>query len=172
MGTHNLLLRLGNSVFLEVISPNPEAPPPARPRWFALDTLCLHSPPALATWVARTGDLHGTAPACSEALGDIEPMSRGALNWRMTIPGDGALPLDGIAPALIEWETQTHPAAKLQDYGLSLVKLELFHPEPERISRLLQSIGFAGEVSVLPPGGGRTACLLAHIATPQGLRVL
>jgi hypothetical protein len=32
MGTHNLLLRLGNSLFLEVISPDPDAPSPERPR--------------------------------------------------------------------------------------------------------------------------------------------
>lgn len=37
MGTHNLLLRLGDALFLEVISPNPLVPAPARPRWFALD---------------------------------------------------------------------------------------------------------------------------------------
>jgi hypothetical protein len=39
MGTHNLLLKLGDSMFLEVIAPNPNAPAPARPRWFALDTI-------------------------------------------------------------------------------------------------------------------------------------
>lgn len=37
MGTHNHLLRLGPSLFLEIIAINPEAPAPARPRWFGLD---------------------------------------------------------------------------------------------------------------------------------------
>ena len=46
MGTHNLLLRLGDSVFLEVLSPNPDAPPPSRPRWFGLDALRPDSPQA------------------------------------------------------------------------------------------------------------------------------
>lgn len=172
MGTHNLLLRLGDSLFLEVISPNPEAPAPTRPRWFALDTVRPNSAPALSTWVARTPDIHATASACSEALGDIEPMSRGALNWLITIPTDGALPLDGIAPSLIEWQAEAHPATKLQDHGLSLVKLELFHPEPERISRLLRSIGIEGVLSVSPSSGERATYLVAHINTPQGLRLL
>lgn len=172
MGTHNLLLRLGDTVFLEVISPNPKAPAPARPRWFALDTLRPNSAPVLSAWVVRTPDIHATASACSEALGIVEPMSRGTLNWLITIPDDGALPLSGIAPALIEWQAKEHPAAKLQDHGLSLAKLELFHPEPERISRLLRSLGLEGPLSVSSPPGGRTAYMVAHIDTPQGLRLL
>jgi hypothetical protein len=36
MGTHNHLLRLGETLFLEVIAPDPAALP-ARPRWFSLD---------------------------------------------------------------------------------------------------------------------------------------
>lgn len=105
MGTHNLLLRLGDAAFLEVISPDPDAAPPQRPRWFGLDTLHADSPPALATWVARTDDIHRTASAGSEPLGCIEPMRRGSLDWLITIPADGALPVDGIGPALIEWQT-------------------------------------------------------------------
>lgn len=172
MGTHNLLLRLGDSLFLEVISPNPHASAPTRPRWFALDTLCPNSAPSLSTWVARTPNIEATVSACSEALGSIEPMSRGALNSLITIPADGALPLNGIAPALIEWQAEAHPATKLQDHGLSLAKLELFHPEPERISRLLLSIGLEGPFSILPLLGEYSAYMVAHINTPQGLRLL
>lgn len=172
MGTHNLLLRLGDSLFLEVIAANPHAAKPARPRWFALDALPPDAPPALATWVVRTPDIGASVSACPEAIGDIEPMSRGALNWRITIPADGTLPLNGIAPALIEWQAQVHPAAGLQDDGLSLARLELFHPEPERITRLLQSLSLEGPVTVSPLRGKHGACMVAHIHTPQGLRVL
>lgn len=172
MGTHNLLLKLGDSLFLEVISANPSAPAPKRSRWFALDTLEPDSPPTLSTWVVRTDNIHACAAACSEDLGVVEPMSRGTLNWHITIPADGTLPLNGIAPALIEWQTETHPAAKLQDHGLSLARLELFHPEPARVSRLLQSIGLKGPISVSPASDGRTARLIAHINTPQGIRML
>lgn len=37
MGTHNRVLSIGNGRYLEVIAIDPEAPPPARPRWFGLD---------------------------------------------------------------------------------------------------------------------------------------
>lgn len=169
MGTHNLLLRLGDALFLEVIAANPSAVPPARPRWFALDMLNPQSAAALATWVVRTDDIHAKASAASETLGNIEPMSRGLLDWLITIPADGSLPLDGLAPTLIEWHCDDHPASKLDDQGLSLVKLELFHPEPGRITKLLQSMVVEAPVSILT---GPVSRLVAHIQTPRGLRLL
>lgn len=111
-------------------------------------------------------------PRALEPLGNIESMSRGALNWLITFPADGALPLNGIAPALIEWQAVVHPAAGLQNLGLSLVKLELFHPEPERISRLLRSLGLEGQVSIAPAPEKHAPWLVAHIETPQGIRLL
>jgi hypothetical protein len=172
MGTHNLLLRLGEQTFLEVIAPNPAAAPPGRPRWFALDTLAPDAAPALTNWVARTPDMQASHGTASEALGDILPMTRGALNWLITVPADGSLPLGGAVPALIEWQAQPHPAARLPDQGLALQRLELLHPEPQRIQRLLQTLNFQGPVSVALPPAGRTAGLVAHIATPQGPRIL
>lgn len=172
MGTHNLLLRLGDALFLEVISPNPKAPAPSRPRWFNLDGLAVDAMPALSTWVVRTSDIHATAAACSEPLGNIEPMSRGALNWLITIPADGSVPLDGVAPALIEWHTDAHPASRLEDRGLALNRLEIFHSDSGRVSRLLSSIGIESEVSVMPLATGMKPHLVAHIDTPQGVRML
>ena len=102
MATHNQLLRLGDATYLEVIAPDPAAPAPGRPRWFGLDALGPRSVPALSTWVVRSTDIQASAAAASEPLGGIEPMSRGALDWRITIPADGSVPLDGAAPALIE----------------------------------------------------------------------
>ena len=131
MGTHNLLLRLGDSLFLEVIAVNPQVPAPDRPRWFGLDRMTPDTLPALFTWVVRSADIHASAAAATEPLGVVEPMSRGALDWLITIPADGSIPLDGVAPALIEWHTEIHPAARLEDKGLSLQRLEIFHPAPK-----------------------------------------
>ncbi len=172
MGTHNLLVRLGDTVYLEVIAPNPAAPAPSRPRWFALDTLGPNAAPSLAAWVARTSDIHAAASASAEPLGNIEPMARGTLSWLITITPDGSLPFDGVAPALIEWQTEARPAVKLKDLGLSLASLELFHPEPARISRLLVSLGLEGPVSVVPTDSGLPPRLVAHIDTPLGVRLL
>ncbi|HSQ04485.1 MAG TPA: VOC family protein, partial [Burkholderiales bacterium] len=109
MSTHNALLRLGPALYLEVIAVNPRAMKPERPRWFELDHLAPHAEPRLATWVARTNDIRAAAMASSIPLGAVESMSRGALSWLITIPPDGSLPHNGIAPSLIEWHTAVHP---------------------------------------------------------------
>jgi glyoxalase-like protein len=172
MGTHNCLLKLEDCVYLEIISPNPDASKAERARWFELDDLKPDTPPRLATWAVRTTDIRATLAECTEPLGNVESMSRGRLNWLITIPGDGSLPFDGIAPTLIEWKTEAHPASSLQDVGCSLVRLELFHPEAPRISALLRSISVEGEISVAPPPVGKRPYLAAHIQTPSGLKRL
>lgn len=172
MATHNLLLRLGETMFLEVIAPNPAVPVPARPRWFALDHLGPRSDPCLSTWVVRTSDVRSTVLAASEQIGAIEPMSRGALDWLITIPADGSVPLDGAAPALIEWPVGVHPAAGLEDRGLSLARLEIRHPDPCRVNQLLSSLELVAPVSVQLAPFGTAPRLVAYIDTPSGLRVL
>jgi hypothetical protein len=172
MGTHNALLKLGDEIFLEVIAVNPDAPAPDRPRWFALDHLAPDTAPRLATWVARTNDVQAAVAASPVALGNSEPMSRGSLNWLITIPHDGSLPLHGIAPTLIQWHNGPHPANKLQDQGCTLVKLEGFHPQADKISSLLHSAGFQGGFVVYPLAAGEQPYLVAHIQTLGGLRVI
>lgn len=171
MGTHNRLLRLGESLYLEVIAPNPAVRRPLRPRWFALDTLAPDAPPRLAAWVARSGSIKATLAATEEPLGSIEPMSRGELEWLITIPADGSLPLGGAAPALIEWHTDTHPALRLDDTGLALERLEIHHPDPARIEALLRTLKIAGPVAVSKEPATDVR-LVAHIRTPQGMRTL
>ena len=89
MGTHNLLLRLGESAFLEVIAPDPAAPHPGRPRWFGLDDAATLRIPRLAAWVARTDDVGACPPEVLADCGAVETMTRGTREWRITIPADG-----------------------------------------------------------------------------------
>lgn len=162
MGTYNRLLRLGDDQYLEVIAVNPVAPPPGRPRWFAMDR--MPKQPYLATWVARVSDID-RAPAL---FGSAEEMSRGEFRWRFTVTADGSMPFGGAAPALLQWLT-AGPARRMAASGCSLRKLELFHPEPQALEAALMEIGFDGPVSV---SGAATPRLAAHIATPQGVRIL
>lgn len=172
MGTHNLLLRLGEAVFLEVIAVNPSAPRPPRPRWFELDRMSPGMPPRLACWVARTDDMLGALRACPKPLGRPETQSRGDLEWRISIPADGHLPFGGAAPALIEWESATHPARGLQDLGCNLVALELLHPDTPSLRAVLDHLQVAEPGVDLTVREASPPGLVAHIRTPQGLRRL
>lgn len=172
MGTHNLLLPLGEAVFLEVIAINPNAPAPQRPRWFELDRLPSNGKPILGCWVARTDDIHSSLAAASEHLGMAEPMSRGGLEWLVSIPKDGSLPLGGAAPALIQWQTEVHPAKGMQDKGCRLVKLELLHPEPQRLNALVGGLQFAESSTTLSVSEATSPRLVAYIDTPLGLRII
>lgn len=172
MGTHNLLLPLGGSCYLEIVAPDPDAPDPGRARWFALDQLGPHSQPRLAAWAVRTRDIYKTNAACAVAVGAVEPMTRGALSWLITVPPDGSLPLGGAAPALIEWRAEPHPANMLDDAGCTLVALEIFHPEPSRVNAVFSSIELESPPHVWPLAADARPYLVAQIETPHGRRTL
>lgn len=171
MGTHNFCLKLGKKIYLEVISINPKAPGPDRPRWFHLDNPDAERTARLATWIVRTDDIQAAVSSSPVFPGDIESMNRGDFNWQITIPKDGSLPLGGIAPALIQWQG-IHPAETMHNAGCSLIRLEGFHPEAEKVSAMLKSIGFHGDFSVSPLAPGKPPYLVAHIRTPTGQKVL
>lgn len=172
MGTHNCLLKLGEKFYLEVIAVNPSAPRPNRRRWFQLDEPDPTQPVRLATWIARTDDIHAAATASPISLGEVEPMSRSPMNWRITIPADGSLPLQGIAPTLIQWTAGGHPTATLQESGCALMRLEGFHPEAEKVRRVLEAIGFQGDFRIHSLPRNQKPYLVAHVRTPSGVRQL
>lgn len=168
MGTHNRLLSLGADTYLEVIAIDPAAPPPGRPRWFALDQLTAASPPRLATWVASTPSI---ATDAVPEQGAVETMHRESVSWQFTLTADGSLPLHGAAPALIQRPPGPHPASRLQDVGCRFLRLVILHPDPESVRALLARIELAPVPSVeVRPGD---ACrLVAEIDTPRGPRTL
>ncbi len=171
MGTHNRLLRLGASMYLEVIAVDPGAPAPDRARWFGLDEIDPGAPPRLATWVVRTSDIESAHAASPVVSGYVTPMSRGDLHWRITIPRNGGLPLQGIAPSLIQWQAR-HPAAAMPESGCVLLRLDGFHPRAEKVRAMLDAVGFQGEFSVSPTPAGTAPRLVAHIRTPNGIATI
>jgi Glyoxalase-like domain len=168
MATHNLLLALGPTVYLEVISPDPRAAPAARPRWFGLDHVLPGSSARLAAWVARTDDIAGTVVP---ELGDVETMRRETHTWKMTVRADGGVPFDGAAPLLIQRSSSTHPAAALPPSSLGFQRLRIRHPAPAQILALFAKMGLASQPAVEVMHGHQCS-LVAEIQTPLGLRML
>lgn len=174
MGTHNALLGLGDSLYLEIIAIDPAGSTPDHPRWFNLDALqaTLRHGPRLIHWVARTDELENLVSRCPVALGEIQTMTRGDLAWRITIPADGHMPGDGLIPTLIQWQSSVHPASRLTDQGCSLARLEGFYPQPETIQPALVSLGLADTITIQPSAAGQLSHLVAHIRTPNGVKMI
>jgi len=139
MGTHNRLLAIGSERFpdsyLEIIAIDPDAPPPARPRWFAMDDPALRAAvreaPRLVHAVARTTLIEMVRWGlvnCGLNPGDLVAAQRdtpaGLLKWRITVRDDGAMACGGALPTLIEWQG-AHPCQRLPPSTAALRALTL-----------------------------------------------
>ncbi len=147
-GTHNALVSLGPTTYLEIIAPDPALPRPDRGVLFFDDD---HLAARLATWVVRTERIDDAVAAMGAAgfdLAGVEPGSREkpdgtVLSWRLTDPW--APRLGGALPFLIAWGDTPHPAGAAPRAG-ELVGLRIEHPEPDGVRRALAVLGLEVEV--------------------------
>ncbi|WP_374673260.1 VOC family protein [Ideonella sp.] len=172
MGTHNALLHLGDDLYLEVLAIDRDAPAPPHPRWFGLDRLSARARPRLAAWAARTQQLNVLTASAPEPIGSPQAMARGGYAWTMGLRDDGTLPLDGAAPLLLQWQSAGHPARQLPDRQCRLRRLDIAHPDPARLQRLLVHLRMDGLGALIDVHRAPQAGLTAHIDTRRGRCVL
>jgi hypothetical protein len=180
-GTHNRLLRLDARTYLELIAPDPDAPAPQQPRPFGLDDPALRrrvaERPRLVHFVCRVAKLdEGRIRALGYDPGPIVAMTRGALSWRIAMPGDEQAAAqrwsdDGrLLPTLIEWaggaEPERHPLDVLAPSGVTLAALRLCAPAAPPLPAAL-----LGDPRIVIVSGPRSA-LGAELMTPQGWRLI
>ena len=164
-GTHNMLLGLEDGLYLELIAVDPGAPRPGYARWFDLDR--FDGRPRPQVWISRTQDLPGFVEKYPQA-GEPVALERGDLRWRMAVPESGILPYDNAFPAVIQWDCDAHPAAKLPASGCRLERMIVSHPEAGRLQQELAEVLHDARIvfEAGPPA------LRYEIATPSGLKVL
>jgi hypothetical protein len=164
--THNTLIGLAEGLYLEAIAINPLAPGPDRARWFDLDR--FKGPARLTNWICRCDDLDATLAGLPEGFGVPVSLQRGDLRWRMAVPESGVLPFDNCAPALMQWDGDAHPAARLVRSGCRLTTLRVSHPEAAALEALLAPVLKDARLRFVTGAAG----LEATIDTPRGERVL
>jgi hypothetical protein len=173
MGTHNHLLRLGGSLFLEVIAANPAAARPPHRRWFGLDDQVA----VAARWrdgrrlvgmVARTDDLPACIASAPDLLGKPMRITRGARSWMFGVRHDGALPLQGAVPHVMDWGAAGPAVIAMPDLGCCLLSLVAEVADPAATRAVHTRMGFENGPE-LRQGLPR---LIAAIETPSGVRIL
>jgi hypothetical protein len=175
-GTHNRVLSLGKSCYLEIIAINPSVSSPPHPRWFELDSESMQEKirqkPLLITWAIRTDRIEQLANQSITPLGAVTRMSRGNLSWRLTLTADGHLPGGGVLPFAIQWDETVHPASRMADVGCSLLSLRGFHSQTGEILAALRALGADQLLSIDPLPSEEAPHLMAVIQTPSGLKTL
>ncbi len=166
-GTHNAILGLGGTSYLEVIALDPEQPA-ARAPLFALGAMRL---PRLVAWACAVEGIEERVERVRGRgydPGPAEPMSRAredgsVLRWRLTQPPP---PARLVVPFLIDWGDSPHPS-RAAPAGLRLVELRAAEPEPRPSRAALGAL----EVD-LPVDPGAEPALVATLETPRGRVVL
>ena len=175
MATHNHVMRIGDGVFLELLAIDPEAPKPARTRWFGMDdpdqTARLTKGPSPIGWVVSTDDLDAALGKCPLDLGKRLFMSRGTRSWRITVPDDGCMPFGGLVPALMQWSDGPHPSSGMQFPGPTLQQIVLKHPEADKLQVILEQMGVSRFVIVEQGAVGASMALVFRRADGE-LRTL
>lgn len=163
MGTHNRLLSLGETEFLEVIAIDPDAISPDRARWFDLDR--FDGAPRIGAWLLGASDIKDSF---DPAHGQMIDMTRGDLKWQISVREDGLLSHDGAFPQIIEWPKISHPAGNMGKRGCRLKSLEITHPKASQIQEFLAGSFKDDRISVVQGNQSFKAVL----ETPNGLRTL
>ncbi|EHM02843.1 hypothetical protein HMPREF9946_00748 [Acetobacteraceae bacterium AT-5844] len=174
MGTHNHLLQLGDTVYLEIVALDPDAKHPGRARWFGLDDQGRvrrdwDAGYRLRGWVARTDDIDGVLEGREAIFGRKVALPMDNPSFDFAIPDDGSLPLDGGAPCIIDRRGKPRSMASIADLGARLQGFSLEHPEAEAIETLLRGLSVDRPPVVMQSG---RQCYRARIATPGGVREL
>jgi hypothetical protein len=164
-GTHNALLSLGPTAYLEVIAYDPELKKPDRGWPFGIGNF---EKSRLATWALRTETISECAAAAKSAgleTGAVQSGSRQTpegkvLSWQLSDPY--AMQLEGTMPFLISWGGTSHPAGTAR-HGGDLTGFRIEHPEPDRIRLALAALGVVADIKKAD-----SARLVASINTAIG----
>jgi hypothetical protein len=174
MGTHNHLLQLGDSVYLEIVALDPDGEQPPRARWFGLDDQKAvradwDAGRRLRSWVARTDAIDVVLAGRESIFGRKVSLPWTDPSFAFGIADDGSLPLDGAAPSIIDRRGKPRAMATIADLGARLQSFSLEHPDAAAVSQLYRDLDIDRPPAVVQ---GDTLRYRARIETPAGLKEL
>lgn len=174
MGTHNHLLQLGDTTYLEIVALDPDGMHPGRARWFGLDDRKQvrrdwDAGRRLRGWVARADGIDDVLKGREAIFGRKVGLPMDVPAFDFAIPDDGSLPWGGAAPSIIDRRGKPRSMAAIADLGARLRGFSLEHPEAEAVAALLRELGTERGPAV---SHGPELRYRARIETPGGLKEL
>lgn len=174
MGTHNHRVSLGPSLYLEIIAIDPEGQAPSRSRWFGLDNQNQVKRDwadgrRLRGWVASTEDIESVISSHGVIFGETVPLPSADPSFAFSIPVDGSLPLEGVAPSVIDHQGDTSHFEDIPDLGAQLRSFIVEHPDPSAVAVLYDDLAVANPPMI---AAGPRFRYRALVDTPRGLKEL
>ena len=168
-GTHNALIGLGESCYLELIAIDHENKQVTTNRWMGVDH--IHQP-TLCRWALATSSIQEDLKLLGKIKperGQLEAGSRkksdgSMLKWQLSLPLTS--PAVDICPFLIDWSGSTHPSESLTN-SCTLISLKATHPQAERYLSLYQKLGI--DIEIIK---ANDISLIATFDTPNGVITL
>lgn len=166
-GTQNALLNLGNSIYFEILSVDDSNLEFNKERWMGIDLL---QGPKITRWSLKSEDLNSDSQILkqkSNKLGQIIEGKRhtqngGQLMWGMVEPLSA--PEVDILPFMTDWSnSEVHPADTLEE-GCFLESVTLFHPMPEEVMPVFDSLGIDVEIRQ-----GNEERIEIEVSSPKGV---
>jgi hypothetical protein len=174
MGSHNHLLQLGDSVYLEIVAVDPNGERPSRSRWFGLDDekavkADWDAGRRLRGWVARTDGIAVVLADREHVLGRRVSLPWAEPSFDFAITDDGALPFGGAAPCIIDRRGKARSMAVIPDLGARLVSFSIAHPDSTAVEALYRELAVDRPPVVVPGGDLRYH---ARVQTAAGVKEL
>ena len=160
-GTQNALVTFGNSRYLEILAPASSQPPAA-----ARESAVGHTHLTLVGWALRTSAIDVTVEQVRNAGFEVHgPLagSRHAPDGALLAWQSAAVDELGLTPFFIEWSTDTPHPSRTSPLGCSFIKMELSHPNPQRLQTLFTAVGFTGTIF-----SGERAAMKVTLDCPRG----
>ena len=174
MGSHNHLLQLADSVYLEIVATDPRGQRPDRARWFGLDDQKAvkadwDAGRRLRGWVVRTDSIDLVLAGRERILGRKVCLPWVEPSFEFGMLDDGSLPLDGAAPSIIDRRGKPRSMTTMADFGAQLRSFRLEHPQAAAIAALYRELAIDRPPTVVQ---GTDLRFRAQIETPGGVKEL
>ncbi|MEZ4930829.1 MAG: VOC family protein [Saprospiraceae bacterium] len=165
-GTHNALVHLGKSCYLEIIAPDPTNDTFSGQRWMGID---LVTEPKITRWAVKSNDLGRDSaylatvdPRLGELKGGTRKKPDGTkLIWKATVTLPE--PEVEVLPFVIDWKGADHPTNSLPQV-CKLIELRGMHPTPFMIAAAVASLNISMKIGVAD-----IPSITAVIETPNGI---